>query len=192
MEELKQMDCGKLYSVLNKRMTTALMLHSEMSDYFNFIGLHGFKRMHEYQYFKESIGKRRLNRKYLDMHNMLISEKGHEKIEVIPSDWYKHTRMDIDDSVVPKYTRMALKTYMGWEKETMELLENICHVMLDRGKISDYSVMKCYLDDVSCELKKVYRLAEELNSVGYDVLYIEEKQKEIHDCYKEKMKKLRA
>lgn len=192
MEELKAMDCGQLYSVMNKRMTTALMLHAEMSDYFNFMGLHGFKRMHEYQYFKESIGKRKLNRTYLDMHNKFISEKGHEKIDVIPVEWYKHTRMDIDDGILPKYTKMALNTYKQWEEETKELLENICHVILERGKISDYNIMLCYLDDVQCELKKIYRLVEELNGVGYDVLYIVEKQKEIHDCYKEKMKHLKA
>lgn len=191
-EELMQMDCGQLYGELNKRMTTALMFHSEMSDYFNFMGLHGFKRMHEYQYFNESIGKRKLNRTYLDLHNMLISERGHEKVEVIPEDWYKHTRMDIDDSIVSKHTRLALKTYMEWEEETKQLLEDICHVMLDRGKITDYKVMACYLEDVTCELKKIYRLIEELNNVAYDVLYIMEKQKEIHDCYKEKMKHLKA
>lgn len=49
----------------------------------------------------------------------------------------------------------------------------------------------CYLEDVQCELKKIYRMCEELNGVGYDLLYIVEIQKRIHDENKEKMKKLK-
>lgn len=190
-DELKEMHCGELYGLLNKRMTTALMLHSEMSDYFNFLGLHGFKRIHEYQYFKESIGKRKLNSKFLDMYNKLIPEKGHEKVEVMPDEWYKHTRMDIDDSVMSKYTKAALKTYREWEEETKQMLEDICSVLMEKGMMADYEIMRCYLKDVCCELQRIYRMCEELNNVGYDVLYITEIQKRIHDEYKCKMKKLK-
>ena len=42
------------------------------------------------------------------------------------------------------------------------------------------------------ELKKIYRLCEELNGTGYDLLYIVEIQKQIHDEYKDKMRKLKA
>lgn len=51
--------------------------------------------------------------------------------------------------------------------------------------------MMCYLEDVQKELKKIYRLCEELNGTGYDVLYIMELQKRTHDEYKDKMKKLK-
>ena len=52
--------------------------------------------------------------------------------------------------------------------------------------------MMCYLEDVQHELKKIYRLCEELNGTGYDLLYIVEIQKQIHDEYKDKMWKLKV
>lgn len=50
----------------------------------------------------------------------------------------------------------------------------------------------CYLEDVQHELKKIYRLCEELNGTGYDLLYIVEIQKQIHVEYKDKMRKLKV
>lgn len=44
---------------------------------------------------------------------------------------------------------------------------------------------------LSEEEKKIYRICEELNGTGYDLLYIVEIQKQIHDEYKNKMKKLK-
>ena len=46
--------------------------------------------------------------------------------------------------------------------------------------------------DMQHELKKIYRLCEELNGTGYDLLYIVEIQKQIHDEYKDKMRKLKV
>lgn len=191
-ERMQSMTCEELYAEVNKRMTTALMFHENMSDYFNFMGLHGFKRIHELQYYEESIGKRKLHRKVLDIHNKLIPELGHDKLEVIPSDWYKHTRMDIDDSVLSKYVKYALKQYKEWEEETKHFYECVAYVFMERGEMIDYELMLCYVKHVQCELKKIYRLCEELNGVGYDVLYIMEIQKCIHNEYKKKLKKLRV
>lgn len=191
-EEYQNMTRQELYSEINKRMSTALLFHSRMSDYFNFIGLHGFKRIHEYQYYCEVIGKRKLHKKVLDLHNELIVETGHDKPDIIPVEWYKHTRMDIDDNVVAKYARMAIKTYREWEHETKEMYECIACIFMERGELCDYELINCYVKDVQHELKKIYRLCEELNDVGYDTVYIMEIQKRIHNEYKNKMRKLRV
>jgi hypothetical protein len=122
---------------------------------------------------------------------MLIHETGTIAVDAIPIDWYKHTRMDIDDNVISKYVRSAMKQYKEWEEETKELYQDICCVFLEQGKIVDYEIMKHYLEDVQCELKKIYRLCEELNDVGYDTIYISEIQDKLHDDYKNKMKHMK-
>ena len=147
-EQMKTMSCEEIYAEVNKRMTTALMFHANMSDYFNFLGLYGFKRIHELQYFEESIGKRKLHRKVLDIHNKLIPEKGYDKIEVVPAEWYKHTRMDIDDGVLSKYVKYALKQYKDWEEETKCFYECVACTFMERGEIVDYELMMCYADIV--------------------------------------------
>lgn len=44
--------------------------------------------------------------------------------------------------------------------------------------------MDCLVEDVDKELKKVERIILDLISTGYDMVYIVESQKEIHDKYK--------
>lgn len=190
-EQMKELSCIEIYAEVDRHMTAALMFHSEMSDYFNFLGLHGFKRAHELQYFEESIWKRKLHKKVLDLHNKLIPIRGHEKPEVIPVEWYGYTRLDVDDNILAKFVRQAVKQYKEWEEKTKTFYESVCCVFLEKGWLADYNLMMCYLDNVQHELKKIYRLCEELNGTGYDVLYIVEIQKRIHDDCKTQMKKLK-
>jgi hypothetical protein len=175
-------------------MVSALMLHSEMSDYFNFIGLHGFKRIHEYQYYGESLGRRKLHHKYLDIHNKLIDEnfEKSDRVHVIPDDWYKYTRLDINDSIMPKFVRSALEQYKVWEEETKQLYSDIYCVMLEKGFVIDAKIVNCYICDVQKELKEIYRMMEEMNNTGYDAIYIQEIQDKVHEQYKCKMKKFRV
>lgn len=191
-EQLKEMSCIEIYSEVDKHMTTALMFHANMSDYFKFIGLSGFEKMHELQYFEESIGRRKLHNKVMDIHNKLIPTKGHDKKEVIPKEWNNYTRMDIDDSVLAKFVRVALKQYKEWEEETKEFYEMVCCVFFEKGKIVDYNLMTCYLEGVQEELGRIYRLCGELNGTGYDVLYIIDMQRRICDEFEEKMKHLKV
>lgn len=76
-------------------------------------------------------------------------------------------------------------------EEEKKFYEAVCCVFFEKGLIVDYNLMVCYLEDVQHELKKIYRMCEELNGTGYDLLYIVEIQKQIHDEYKNKMKKLK-
>ena len=184
------MDERALYSEIERHMVKGIMFHNDMSDYFNFIGLHGFKRIHEYQFYDEEIGRRKLCRKVLDMHNILIP---HNKVEIekyIPDDWYNYTRMDIDDSVIPKFVKNAWMMYKHWEEETKDLYTGIAYAFYEKGMLCDYELIKEYLHDVQIELKKIYRMCERLNIIAYDVVGISEMQDKIHDEYKSKLKNL--
>ena len=39
-----------VFAEVNARYIAALMLHDQMANYFDFLGLHGYKRLHEHQY----------------------------------------------------------------------------------------------------------------------------------------------
>lgn len=48
IDKVKDMTCEDVYAMASARMTVALMMHADMADYFAFLSLHGFKRLHEY------------------------------------------------------------------------------------------------------------------------------------------------
>lgn len=190
-ESIMQLEPIALYSLMESHMVEGIMFHNDMSDYFNFIGLHGFKRIHEYQFYEENKNRRLLVRNVLDVHNVLIPHVEVETKEYIPRDWYKYTRMNIDDTIIPKLTRNAWKMYREWEEQTKEMYENIACAFMKKEMLMDYSTVMCYVKDVQGELKKIYRMCECLSNVAYDPVYIMEIQGKVHDKYKHKLNKLK-
>ena len=186
-----ELEPKQLYGMLESHMVEGVMFHNDMSDYFNFIGLCGFKRIHEYQFYEENKNRRLLVRKVMDVHNILIPHMEVETKEYIPKDWYKYTRMNIDDTIIPKLTRSAWKAYKEWEEETKELYESIACSFMEKGMIVDYSMIVCYIQDVQKELKNIYKMCERLNDVAYDPVYIMEIQGKLHEKYKNKLKRLK-
>ena len=48
-------DADAIFSEINSRFVAAIMMHGQMADYFDFLGLKGYKRIHEYQHIAESL-----------------------------------------------------------------------------------------------------------------------------------------
>ena len=81
-----------IFSEINARQIAALMFHRQMSDYFDFLSLHGYKRMHEYQYFAESKANREISRYYINHHGRLLDDKFEGEVKVIPAAWMTANR----------------------------------------------------------------------------------------------------
>uniref|UniRef100_A0AAU8B042 Uncharacterized protein n=1 Tax=Dulem virus 36 TaxID=3145754 RepID=A0AAU8B042_9CAUD len=174
------------YASICKRMCEALEFHSQLIDCFAFLGLQGFKRMAECQYMKECKDKMKMRKRYVDLHHKILPVERVEMVSVIPQEWYRYTTKDIDDSVLPKYTRMILKIWIDWEEETKRCIEQVCNTFYNAGAHADTEYCGELLADVEKEIKKVSRLYESMNSAGYDVTAIHSVQPKYHDKYKRK------
>lgn len=183
-------DCREVYCVVNTRQIKALMFHDEMADLFDFLGLRGFKRMHEYQYLMESAEHRALKRYYLNHHGTLLPDEELEPVDVIPDDWYQYTRMDVTPQVRKQAVQKAMEQYREWECGTKALYEKCCAYLIAWQKMADYNKINNLLEDVDSELKYLERLCIELKAVDYDCSYIEILQDKYHEKYKEKSKSI--
>lgn len=179
-------DCKDIYSMVNARQITALMFHDEMADMFDFLGLRGFKRMHEYQYFVESAEHRALKRYYLNHHGKLLPQNELEPLEVIPDDWVHYARGDVTPAVRKQAVQRAFDLYHKWERETKELYSECASHLLAWKKVADFNKINSLIKDVDMELKYLERLVLELSSVDYDAAYIAMLQDRCHEKYKKK------
>lgn len=186
--EYEPKNCREVFSTINSRQITALMFHDEMADLFDFLGLRGFKRMHEYQYLVESAEHRALKRYYLNHHNALLIEEDLEPIDVIPDDWYQYTRMDVTPAVRKQSVQRAMEQYREWESDTKKLYEKCCAYLVAWQNIADFNKVNDLVQDVDMELKYLERLCIELKAVEYDCSYIEILQDKYHEKYEEKSK----
>lgn len=182
--------CEEVYKLISSRQSTALMFHDNMADLFDFLGLNGFKRMHEYQYLVESAEHRALKRYYLNHHGKLLPEEEPHPVSVIPSDWYKYTRMDVTSSVRRQAVKTAFEQYYEWEAETKELYSTAAVHLMNWHKVADFNKVNGLLMDVDKELKYLERLIIRMSSVDYDPVYVDTLQDEYHEKYKGTMDKV--
>ena len=190
--ELENKTTEEIFEIINTHMTRALMFHSEMVNYFEFLGLKGFRKLHEYQYFDESIGRMNFESNYISMFNKLIKKEEIENINIIPKELYNYSKLEVTKSAISKYVKHAWNEYIKWEKETKELYKNACILLYNRDKICECSLVFDYLKDVQNELIEVYKIQETLNSSDYDNIYILEIQDDLFKMYEKKMKTLKA
>jgi hypothetical protein len=180
----------EVFQVINTRQIEALMFHDQMADLFDFLGLMGFKRMHEYQYLSESAEHRALKRYYLNHHNKLLPSLEVDSPHEIPDDWYKYTRFDVTTQVRKQAIEKAFENYNNWEAETKALYEEGAKILFDHGCIADFCKIKSLVCDVDQELKSLDRLYLTLRATGYNEVYIASIQDGLHECYREKSKSI--
>lgn len=181
-------DCKDIYCTVNARQIAALMFHDQMADLFDFLGLQGFKRMHEYQYLVESTEHRTLKRYYLNHHGKLLPESDVSNPDVIPDDWLQYNRMDVTPQVRKQAVQKAMEQYREWETETKGLYSRCASALVSWGKTADFNKLNELVRDVDMELKLLERLCLELNLVDYEASYVLIIQGRLHEEYKEKTK----
>lgn len=173
----------EVYSAICSRQVVALMFHDEMADFFDFLGLYGFKQMHECQYCKESDERRHLKNYYMKHHHRILMQEDVEPEEVIPSDWNKYTRMDVTVPVRKQAVQRAMEQYRAWEAETKALYERCAYYLFSWHMIADFNMVNELVEDVSCELKRIEKLCIQLKSMDYDAGYVQSIQEQYYHKY---------
>lgn len=179
-----------IFSEINARMIAALMFHDQLSDYFDFLGMKGYKRLHEYQYFVESLERKKLNQYYINHHNKLIPDTYSGQVTMIPENWKTANRISVGKSTKQKGIEDGFNQYHEWESETKSLYEHYSSCLREMGAVADAIMVEKLVEDVDSELKNLERIIVDLISSGYDMVYITDSQQRIHDKYKAKLHKI--
>lgn len=180
----------EIFSEIKRRQIAALMFHEQMADYFDFLSLHGYKRLHEYQYFAESAEFRHISRYYINHHGKLLPEGFEGEINPIPAAWLTANRMAVGKSTKQKAVEDGFNMYREWESGAKAAYERYAARLRELGHEADAIFVGCLVKDVDHELKCLDRIILDLISAGYDMVYIVESQKEIHDKYKRKIEEI--
>ena len=182
------MTVDEIFSKLSGHMIKGLMIHDQMSDYYDFLSLRGYKRCHEYHYKKEMCGYRKLHRYFINHYGKLIEEERIEDPEAIPSSWYRYTRKEVDANTKRSAVRAGIDKWVSWEKETKDLYQMAYRELMAINEEAAALLIEEFIRDVDCELKYAERKSLDLESVDYNLAYIIGEQTRLHDKYKRKMK----
>jgi len=80
------MTIEEVFGQLCQRMVIGLMTHSQLADYFAFLGLEGYQSCHIYHYFEENSNYKAVANYFLKHYNKLVMDSPFKNPNVIPED----------------------------------------------------------------------------------------------------------
>ena len=182
------MTVEEIFSHLAAHMIKGLMIHDQIATAYGFLNLCGYKKCHEYHYFEESYNYRCLQDFYLNTYHKLIPEEKIENPAVIPSSWYKYSKIDVDANTKRSAVRDMMKKWVDWEQDTKTFLESSYKQLYDQNEICAALKIAALLKDVSKEWQYASEKHINLETSGYDISAIIAEQQPLCKKYWEKMK----
>ena len=181
------MTCEEIFKELAEHQVKGMMIHEQLANYYDFLGLPGYRDCHEYHFLHESCMYRKLNRYYINHYNKLIPEMEFEQVSEIPESWYSHSRSDVDVNTKRNAVKEGLTKWVEWETETKNLYSNMYKEIMENGNVAAAHFLEEYIEDVDCELKKATKYWLNKEAVNYDMTVIIGEQKWKSEKYKNKI-----
>lgn len=178
----------EIFNDISNRMTRGIMFYSEMADMFDFLALHGLKRVMETLHIETVCERRGLHRYALNHLNRLINEGEIKRENYIDLSWYNHIRADVDTGTRKKYLIESVEKWVMWESETKKFYEEKFKMLTDNAKIAEADKINTLIETADKELKFATRLMLDYKAVNYDANYVMYDQKELHEKYERRLK----
>ena len=185
------MTVDEIFSSLSEHMIEGLMIHSQISDYFAFIGLDGYQEWHKYHYFEENSNYKKLGDYYLHHYNKIITERSFKNPSIIPENWYQYTRQDVNNQIRNSAVQMVIERWVGWEKSTKKLYETLYKELITLNEIAAAEELSKYIIDVDYELAEACQKHIELVANDYNISDIITEQKNYKKHYKKKIREIK-
>lgn len=178
------MTVEQIFQEIISHAVKGLMFHEQLANYYDFLGLSGYKKCHEYHYYKESCEYRKLYHFYISTYNKLLPETRFDNPDIIPSNWIGYTRQMVDPKTKRNAVQEGLNKWVNWETDTKVMLEKMYKELIAIDEV--YAATK--ISEMICDVAKELKIAEQyqLNKIGneYDIISIIEEQKILHKKYK--------
>ena len=168
------MTVEEIFSKLSEHMIKGLMVHEQLANYYDFLGLEVFRLEHEHQYVEESASYRRLNHFYISHYNKLIEESRIENPRIVPESWYKYSRFDVDLITKKNGIENGYKEWKNWETETRKLYEHLYCELIKIEEVSVSLFLSGFINDVEEELQRIDKELLELKATSFDLTYVME------------------
>ena len=178
------MTVDEIFSKVSAHMIKGMMFHDQMSRYYNFLGLCGFAKCHEYHYMKESKAYCKLNKFYTERFNMLIPESKVDDPEAIPDSWFATNRTQIDQQKRTEAIKSGVSSWIAWESMTKSVYQSMEKELIEINETDAAHYFARLVKDVSDELKCAEKKQILLSGVDYDAIFIADMQDELYEKYR--------
>ena len=181
------MTLEEIFKQTIEHILKGVMIHDELANYYDFLGLQGYKKCHEYHGMMETHNYRKVMHYYISRYNKLLPEPKVEPNGVIPTSWLGYTRQDVDAKTKQSAIKAGMDKWVAWERNTKKFFQTMYKELMALDEITAADMFMCLIHDVECELKKVEQYHLNKIATGYDMGNIISEQHKKHKKYKEKI-----
>ena len=185
------MTVDEIFSVLSEHMVEGLMTHSQLSDYFGFLGLEGYQKCHKYHYFEENNNYKKLCDYFLKHYDKIVAEKPFSNPNIIPSSWYQYTRYDVNNQTRKTAIQTGFEKWVEWEQETKNLYEKHYQDLIDLNEIAAAKELEDYIIEVDEELAEANQKYLTLVANDFNISDIITEQEYLFNKYSDKLKEIK-
>jgi hypothetical protein len=184
------MTIEEIFNQMARHMVEGLMMHSQLTEYYNFLGLEGYSKCQCFHYFEENKNYKKICKYYMKHFNKLINEGRVDSSSLIPETWFRYTRQDVTSTNRKTFIQNGFEKWVEWETETKKLYETFYTELVALGEIAAALEIKKYIEDVDEELAEACQKNLELKIIDYDIVYILDEQEQLFKKYKKALKEL--
>ena len=181
------MTIEEIFIEITNHMIKGLMVHTKMAEYYDFLNLQGYRACHEYHSLAESISYRKINHYYMEQYHKLIPETRFDVPEIIPTNWYKYTRQDVDQKTRRNAVKTGMETWLSWEQDTKKLYEEMFKELYDTGNVAASLKVKDLIQDVEKEIATIENKMMKMQAVDFNIQNIVDEQDAVYTKFKSKM-----
>ena len=213
MAQQVNQEVQQLYSELINRMKQGVEMHEQLADYYGFLNLPGYQKCHEYQMLCELLTYRKAKDMYMKEYNQLVQplsmlngmtnlsnmnnngNNGNTNTNmnynnVIPNQWYGHSRYEVDAGTKRNAVRDGFKRWVDYENDTKQFLINMSQQLEQKNEREAARKLDYLIDHVEQEIEHGEETLMSLENSGYDMNYILQQQEPLKAKYADKIRKL--
>lgn len=165
-----------VFTKLANRMVGAMMVHTQLTELFNFIDLEADAKRQKKQLHEETDGLLKLEKYAAQHHHILITSDNPPQVDILNFDILErpNDKLSPDDKI--HLIQYALKEWIEWEKKSKVIYEDSYRNLIDMSEIATADFVLQYVRDVDKELRDAEFLYRVRDAIDWDLPTIYDKQ----------------
>lgn len=163
------MTVEEIFNKIATHMVEGIMYHDDFAKAYDFLGLHGYAKCHDYHHFSEEACYRCVSHYYATHYFKLIKLGEIPQPKLIPEGWYNYKTQDVDAGTKRQAVKELMGKWINWEIKTKKLYEELYQELTNLREIAAAIHIKKYIIEVDKELELAQKKLNELETLDYNI-----------------------
>ena len=165
-----------IFTKLANRMVGAMMVHTQLTELFNFIDLKPDAKRQKKQLHEETDGLLKLEKYAAQHHHILITSDNPPQVYILNLNMLKQPNDKLSPDNKIYLIQYAIKEWIEWERESKIIYEDAYRNLVDMSEIATADFVLQYVRDVDKELRDAELLYRVRDAIDWDLATIYDKQ----------------